>query len=116
MEREARNITTTIPGGSALSAVIDATWAAAQGLIAPAALDATTRIAFKVAEKPDGAFLPLSDEYNLLVEVTVTLNAARAYALPDKLFAWSYFKLWAEASGSDVIQTADRTFIISQKS
>jgi hypothetical protein len=116
MEREARNLTTVIASGAAVSAVIDSTWAAGQGLVTPAALDATTKIAFKVCTSQTGAFLPLYDDSNTLVEVTVTLNAARAYALPEKLFAWPYFKLWAQASGSDVNQSADRSFTISQKS
>lgn len=116
MERESRNVTAVIPSGAALSNIVDSTWAAAQGLVTPAALDATTKIAFKVARSQDDTFLPLYDEFNVLVEVSVTLNAARAYALPDRLFAWPYFKLWAEASGSDLTQSADRAFTVVQKS
>lgn len=116
MEREARNLSILVLNGAAVSSVIDSTWAAAQGLKTPAALEANTKIGFQVAEWAGGTFLPLYDEYNLLVEMPVTLNAARAYALPEKVFAWPYFKLWCENAGSDVLQTADRSFVLVQKS
>ena len=117
MEREARNITTVVASGGALSAVIDSTWAAGQGLKTPAVLDANTKIAFKVAESAAGPFLPLyEDEFNQLVEVTVNVGEARSYVLPEKIFAWPFFKLWMENEGSDVNQIANRTFIVVQKS
>jgi hypothetical protein len=116
MQREARNVTTVVANGGAVSAVIDATWASAQGIKTPAALEATTKIGFQVSESAGGTFLPLYDELNALIEVTVTLNAGRGYAVPEKVKAWPYFKLWCENAGSDVNQTADRTFIIVQKS
>jgi hypothetical protein len=116
MEREARSVVATISSGAAVSTPVDSTWAAAQGLITPAALEATSKIGFKVCATSDGTFQPLYDEFNAIVEVPVTLNAARAYALPDKLFTWPYFKLWTQASGVDVNQTADRTFVVMQKS
>jgi hypothetical protein len=116
VEREARTVAAVIPINTAESNIVDATWAAAVGLKTPAALEATTVIGFKVAESQDGTFLPLYDEDNALVQATVTLNAARAYALPDKLFAWPYFKLWAQAAGVDVNQTAARSFVVLLKS
>ncbi len=116
MEREARIVHATIPINTAESGVIDATWAAGAGLKTPAALEANTSIGFKVAENQDGTFLPLFDEDNALVQVTVTLNAARAYALPDKLFAWPYFKLWSQNGGADVNQTTGRSFTVLLKS
>ena len=116
MQREAHAIAVTIANGEALSSLIDMTWAAAQGLKTPAALEATTKRAFKVAESQDGTFLPLYDDANNLVEMSVELAEARAYALPDELFAWPYVKLWTEAARVDVDQTADRAFIISMKS
>lgn len=116
MQREIKSVTAIIASGGAISGVIDATWAAAQGLKAPAALEATSTLAFKVAESQDGAFLPLYNELNVLVEVPVTLNAARAYQLPDELFAWPYFKLWTESGGVDVAQSSDRTFVVTLKS
>jgi len=116
MEREARIVGATIPINTAESNIIDTTWAAAVGLKTPAALEANTVIGFKVAESQDGTFLPLYDEDNALVEATVILNAARAYALPDKLFAWPYFKLWTQAAGVDVNQAAARTFVVTLKS
>lgn len=116
MERESRILNTVVLSGAAVSAVIDSTWAAAQGLKTPSVLDLTTKIGFKVSESGVGVFLPLYDELNVLVEVTVTLNAARAYALPEKVFAWPYFKLWCESGGVDVVQGADRVFVLVQKS
>jgi len=116
MEREARTIAATIAAGAAESSLIDVTWAAGLGLKTPAALEAETKIAFKVAECQDGTFLPLYDDTNTLVEITVTLNEARAYALPDEIFYWRYIKLWTEAAGMDVAQTAERAFVITLKS
>ncbi len=116
MEREARFVETKIAATAAESDVIDATWPAGAGLITPAALEASTKIAFKVSPSKDGEFLPLYDESNVLVEVTVTLDAAKAYALPDAVFAWPYFKLWTEAAGVDVAQTTERTFLVVLKS
>ena len=116
MQRESRNVTTVVANGGAVSAVMDATWVAAQGLKTPAALEATTRIGFQVSESAGGTFLTLYDQFNVLVEVTVNLGEASAYELPDKIFAWPYFKLWCENAGSDVNQIANRTFIVVQKS
>ena len=81
-----------------------------------AALEANTSIGFKVAESQDGSFLALYDEDNSLVQAAVTLNAAQAYALPDRLFAWPYFKLWSQDAGVDVNQTAARSFVVLLKS
>ena len=116
MQRETHSIVVTIATGAAVSNIIDLTWGAGLGLITPAALEATTKIGFKVAESQDATFLPLYDDANTLVEVTVTLNEARAYALPDGIFAWPYAQLWAEAAGVDMVQTADRDFTITLKS
>jgi hypothetical protein len=116
MEREWKEITAVIANGAAVSGVIDATWAAGAGLIAPSALTATTVLAFKVCGSQDGTFVALYDRNNALVEVAVTVNAAKAYALPDELFAWPYFKLWTEASGADVNQAAERSFVVVLKS
>lgn len=116
MERECRIVNTIIANGAAVSGVVDTTWAAAQGLIAPATLDTNTAIAFKVCDSATGTFQPLYSELNVLVEVPVTINAAKAYALPDAVFAWPYFKLWAENGGTDVAQGTDRAFVIALKS
>jgi hypothetical protein len=116
VEREARAVAAVIPINTAESNIIDATWAAAAGLKIPAALEANTSIGFKVCESQDGSFLPLYDETNALVQASVTLNAARAYALPDALFAWPYFKLWSQNAGVDVSQAAARTFTVLLKS
>ncbi len=116
MEREARYITAVIVATAALSDVIDTTWAAGMGLKTTDGLEATTKIGFKVAETKDGDYAPLYDGTNALVEITVQLDAARAYPLPDEVFAWRYVKLWAQAAGADVAQSADRTFIVVLKS
>ena len=116
MEREARYITATIPLGEAESGVIDTTWAAGMGIKTPAALEAATVIGFKVCESKDGTFLPLYDDTNALVTVTVELAEARAYAAPDEIFYWRYVKLWSQAAGVDVDQAAARDFVIVLKS
>ncbi len=116
MEREARSITAVIASGEAESGIIDLTWAAGMGIVTPAALDATTVIGFKVCDSKDGTFQPLYDDTGTLVTVTVDVAAAAAYAAPDGVFAWCYAKLWAQAAGADVDQSADRTFTIALKS
>ncbi len=116
MERELRFVIVTIPQGEALSSPFEMKWAAGAGLMAPAALEATTVIAFKVCDTIGGTYLPLYDSAGTLIEVTVDVTAAKGYALPDELFAWPYVELWAEAAGVDVDQSAARTFTIALKS
>lgn len=113
--RNARSVSASIAQGAAVSGVIDNTWAAGGGLITPGALTATSVIAFKVCNTQGGTFAPLYDQSNALVEVTVQVDASRAYPLPDELFAWPYFKLWTEASAADVNQGAERVFTVVLK-
>ncbi len=116
MERELRVVTVTIANGEAESSPFEMKWAAGAGMVTPAALTATTVIAFKVCATIDGTFLPLYDTGGTLVEVTVDVAAAKGFAMPDELFAWPYVKLWAEAAGVDVDQAAERTFNVFLKS
>jgi hypothetical protein len=85
-------------------------------LITPAALEATTKIAFKVS--PDGGTTwgDLRNASNTLVEITVDLGASHAYPLPTELAGAERFKIWTEASGSAVSQSADRAFAVVMKS
>ncbi len=116
MERESKTFEVVVANGESESGAFELAWAAGAGVITPAALDATTCIAFKVSDAIDGTFLPLYDDTNAVVEITVELAEARAYVVPDGVFAWRYAKLWMEAAGGDVGQSADRTFIVSLKS
>ena len=79
------------------------------------AFDATTVLAFKVATKQDGTFTALYDSSNTLITITPTLAVPHAYPLPDELFGCGWFKIWMQASGSDVTQTAAHTFLLSLK-
>lgn len=115
IERKSSQEIATVANGAAISGAIDYRGFAMGGLITPAALTATTVIAFKVASNPNGTFTPLYNASNALVEVTVTVDASKAYPLPDELSGWPYFKLWTEASAADVNQAAARTFEIVMK-
>lgn len=106
----------TVAGSAALSGAIDFSGYSSGGFIAPDTLNATTKIAFKVSESLGGTFVPLFTSANALVEVTVTLNAAKGYALPADLVGFPFFKIWCQAAGVDVNQTGDKLFTILEKS
>ncbi len=116
MERELRVVEVVIPEGEAESSPFEMKWAAGAGIMTPAELTATTKIAFKVAETVDGDYLPVYDSSGALLEVTVDVAAAKGFAAPDEIFTWPYVKLWAEAAGVDVDQAAARTFTVFLKS
>ncbi len=116
MERELRTVQVTIAEGEAESSPFEMKWAAGAGILTPAALTATTVIAFKVASTIDGTYVALYDDAGALIEVAVDVAAAKAFAVPDELFAWPYVKLWAEAAGADVDQASARTFTVTLKS
>lgn len=82
----------------------------------PAALDATTKIAFKVSADGGSTWTDLRNASNTLVEITVDLSASHTYPLPTELAGAERFKIWAEASGSGVSQAADRAFQVNLKS
>jgi hypothetical protein len=105
-----------VPQGEAVSSVFDNKLQIIGGFITPTALETSTKIAFKVCMTEDGTFVPLYDQYNALIEVTVTLDASRAYILPLELARFPYWQIWCEASGVDVDQdTAARTFQVFGK-
>lgn len=109
--------TAVVAKDAAISGAIDYRNAEKGSFILPAAMEATTKIAFKVSESLDGTYVPLFSSSNALVEVTITVNASKCYALPSDLAGCSFFKFWTEASGSDVAQaTAARNIIVMTKS
>ena len=113
--RNARVVSAVIANGAAVSGAIDNTWPAGGGLITPAALTATTVIAFKVCATVDGTFVPLYDKDGALCEAAVSVSTAGGYPLPDELFGFPFFKIWTEAGGSDVNQAAERVFAVVMK-
>lgn len=115
IQRQISESTVAIATSAALSNAIDYRGFAMGGLITPSALEATTKIGYKVATTANGTYTPLYSSSNALVETTVALDASRAYPFPDELSGWAFFKLWTEASGSDVAQTAARTFQVVMK-
>jgi hypothetical protein len=112
---QAQAVVPTGEGGAGLSSPIDFRPYAGGGFITPATLDTTTVIGFLVST--DGAtFVPLCDKDNALVKVTVTLDAARAYPLPDELYGWAFFKLFCmTTAGAAVNQTGAKTFTLHLK-
>ena len=84
-------------------------------LFTPAALTATTVIGF-YASDDDVTYAPLKDQYNALVQITVTLDAAGAYVLPSEVLGCNFIKIWTcTTAGVDVDQAAARTFKLSLK-
>lgn len=115
LKRDVSSGTVTVANGAALSGAIDMRDYSGGVIITPATLNATTKIAFQVCDSADGTYLPLYTAANALEEVTVTLNAARAYAIPDSVFGASFIKLWCQASGTGVNQTGAKTFTVMLK-
>lgn len=108
----------TVPdgaGGAGLSNAIDFRQFAGGSFITPATLDATTVIGFQVSN--DGAtFATLYDKTNALIYATVTLNASRAYPLPDELFGFAWFKIFCCTTGGVAVnQTGAKVFTINLK-
>lgn len=113
---ETTQLAATVDASAAISDVIETPHQALGGLITPAALEATTVIGFKVCEAKNGTFVPLKDETNALVYVTVTLNAAGGYPLPEEVRNFPYFKIWTCTTGGvDVAQSAARSFKLVAK-
>lgn len=106
----------TVAGSGNLSSAFNMENYAGGLLITPAALNATTVIGFKVSATEGGTYVPLCDQQGNLVTITVTLNAAKAYVLPDELFGASYVKVWCcTTAGVDVAQDAARAFTVLLK-
>lgn len=113
LERRYLQTTLTVPsgaGGAGLSNSVDAQAYAGGAFATPATLDATTVIGFQVSV--DGTnFYTLKDKSNALVYVTVTLNAAGTYPLPDEIFGAAAFKIFCmTTSGVAVNQTGAKAF------
>ena len=81
-------------------------------LITPAALDATTKIAFQVSYDDGTNFVDLRSASNVLEEITVDLSASHAYALPADLAGARWVQIWCEAGGVFVQQSSARTFYL----
>ena len=110
MNNQYNATTVTVSASASLSSVYDNSEGITSGIVIPSALEATTKLAFYVCDIVDGTYVPLYDTSNVLIEITVAVNAARAYPVPEQLKLWPYIKIWTEASGSNVTQTADRVF------
>lgn len=115
LKRDVSSGAVVVASGAALSDAIDMRDYSGGVFITPASLNATTKIAFQVSDAANGTFIPLYTSADALEEVTVTLNASRAYALPEALFGASFVKLWCQASGTGVNQTGAKTFTIMLK-
>jgi hypothetical protein len=100
----------TVSSGTSVSGVVYKDTTGGGTFITPTALEATTKIAFKVSDTDAGPFVPLYDATGALLEVTVDLASSRAYPLPDQLFGVPVFQIFTEASGTGVSQSADRAF------
>ena len=70
-------------------------------------------IGFQVAYDVDGVYLPLYDVAGVLVAITPVVD--RSYAFPSSVIGAKYVKLWSNAAGTDVHQTADRTIQLDFK-
>lgn len=113
IRREFSQEIATVPdgaGGAGLSNAVDFRKYAGGALVTPATLDNTTVISFQVSQ--DGVnFYTLYDKLNALIYLTVTLNASRAYPLPDELFGWGWFKVFTCTTGGVAVnQTGAKVF------
>jgi hypothetical protein len=116
ISRKSSRGSATIASGAAVSEVLDLREMAGGTIITPATLNATTVIGFKVCDTESGTFVPLYDQDNSLVYLTVQVDASRAYPLPDELFGAQFFKLWACTTGAaDVDQTGSKAFALMLK-
>jgi len=105
-EQQTWTILAGAPGGG-VSNAIDLKGVAGGGYQIPAAITNTTAT-FQVSA--DGTtYTPLRDSSNS--DVTRTIAASKAYALPDELFGWRYAKLVLNGN-----EAADRTILLSLSS
>lgn len=93
--------TITIASGQTTSDTVVATGTVIAGVIIPAAMTGTA-FTFTVCNKRGGAFVPLRDEYGVVVTLPITVNAA--LNLPAAIATWPYFKFVSGSSeGADRI-------------
>jgi hypothetical protein len=81
-------------------------------LITPAALEATTKLAFMVSYDDGSNFVDLRSASNVLEEIAVDVAASHAYALPADLAGARYVQIWCEAGGVLVQQSGPRVFTL----
>jgi hypothetical protein len=80
-------------------------------LTTPATLDATTVIGFTACPTYGGTYTTCYDEYNTLIYITVTLNAAGTYNVPTSIMKNNFIKIFTcTTAGVAVNQTGDKTF------
>ncbi len=91
----------TILNGQATSDAVVATGTVIAGVIIPAAMTGTS-FTFTVCNKRNGTFVPLRDEYGVVVTLPITVSAA--LNLPASLATWPYFKFVSSSN-----EGADRT-------
>ena len=104
--------TLTIPSGaSATSTALDTRLTAALMVYVPVGF--TGDLAFQVSSAEDGTFTALYDEADALISITVT--AGRWYAVPAKVFAAHFLKLFSHTSDTPGNQAADRELLILAK-
>jgi len=105
-------VNATISSSTALSDAIDKIGLVGGSIQFPAAWTAAS-LAFQVSN--DGSnFYPLKDQSGNLVELSsLPTSAGEGRSLPDDLWAFQYFKLWSETSGSNVNQSSDRIFVVN---
>jgi len=110
-----QGVNVSVPINTALSTSIENRDWAGGILYCPSALEATTKIAFKVCNTQLGTYIPLYSQSGALVEIAVSISAVGAYALPEELFAAGWFQVWTETGGVNVTQTTARAFGLSMK-
>jgi hypothetical protein len=99
-------IEATILSGASLSEWLDLGERRLSGLIMSADWTAAA-LSFDVSPDQGSTALPLFDENN--AEVALTVAAARAHAFPiSRMIGWNYIRLRSGLSGAVVNQAADR--------
>lgn len=106
--------TVTIASGTTLSNPIDFKDYAGGIVHMPSAWTAAS-IGFQVATSKTGTYYPLFDEDGSTLLEIATPTVDEAYAIPAKVFASLWVKLWSQTSESGVNQGADRVLVVSLK-
>lgn len=105
-----KKVTITIPINTAESDVVDLS--DGFGSLGAILVDGWTaaNIGFKVSDTESGTFAPLRDSAGAIVQVSsIQAVGGNWYDLPDALNGVTYFKLWSQSFGVDVLQTSART-------
>lgn len=116
IERNSKFVSASVPNGGSLSNAVNFQAFAGGMIITPLTLNANTVLGFMVAEREEGPYYLLYDEYGQLVYIPVSVAASRAYILPTALFGACFIKVFTcTTAGVAVNQTGNKGFTLMLK-